>query len=364
MDLIVILFNALSWKVSKTNILTPFSYYCYDNPTVLYNQLQEKLEIDELQYNLFYSVYSYPNFIMPLIIGYTVDKVGLNVVTNLVGLCTCLGQGLFVVGAYLESNNGFIWCVFGRGIMGIGSESLALCLTVILARWFKNKEYAFALGLCIGMSCLGTVLNNFTVPPIANNSSLGTACLVGLFFAFFSFLCGVIIILIDMYGTKVDASNNIYIRNELDRVNIKDIWNLGKRFWVASTMAMFLYTAILAFNAVINEFFLAKYNIEDEKAAQITATSYFMSVVAAPIFGILCDKYGLRMSLANFCAFWLVLSYVLFLTIPGCDQCLIGMIPVVTTGIGYSIWIACIWSIFPYIVEEKILGTAYGIATV
>ena len=39
------------------------------------------------------------------------------------------------------------------------------------------------------------------------------------------------------------------------------------------------------------------------------------------------------------------------------------MIPLVLTGIGYSIYAAACWGSVPYVVDPKSVGTAFGIAT-
>jgi MFS family permease len=37
----------------------------------------DRFDIDNFQYNLFYSVYSLPNIILPLFGGYFLDKIGI-----------------------------------------------------------------------------------------------------------------------------------------------------------------------------------------------------------------------------------------------------------------------------------------------
>lgn len=52
------------------------SYYCYDIPSALAKQIEDDLDISEVKQNLLYSVYSFPNTILPLFGGYFVDKFG------------------------------------------------------------------------------------------------------------------------------------------------------------------------------------------------------------------------------------------------------------------------------------------------
>lgn len=53
------------------------SYFCYDNPAPVQNQLQEPpLNLSYRQYTNLYSVYSFPNMILPLFGGVFLDKIG------------------------------------------------------------------------------------------------------------------------------------------------------------------------------------------------------------------------------------------------------------------------------------------------
>ena len=62
------------WKVFCLNL----SYFCFDNPNSLSERIsQEMTKGNDFKYNLLYSVYSYPNVILPLFGGLMVDKLGL-----------------------------------------------------------------------------------------------------------------------------------------------------------------------------------------------------------------------------------------------------------------------------------------------
>ena len=56
-------------------------YYCFDNPAALkdqiYDHLKEEYSYDdyEILFNFFYSLYSLPNVILPLVNGFLIDKV-------------------------------------------------------------------------------------------------------------------------------------------------------------------------------------------------------------------------------------------------------------------------------------------------
>jgi hypothetical protein len=53
------------------------SYFCYDNPGPIEKTLEKDLNISTTQYSLLYSVYSYPNTVLPIFGGIFLDMIGL-----------------------------------------------------------------------------------------------------------------------------------------------------------------------------------------------------------------------------------------------------------------------------------------------
>ena len=59
-----------------TGFLLVASHFCYDNPAVLEDAIEEKFNVTQTEYSLLYTFYSYPNLVMPLIGGIMIDKIG------------------------------------------------------------------------------------------------------------------------------------------------------------------------------------------------------------------------------------------------------------------------------------------------
>jgi hypothetical protein len=53
------------------------SYFCYDNPGVIEKQIETLFGISQSQFSLLYSVYSYPNMILPVFGGMFLDIIGM-----------------------------------------------------------------------------------------------------------------------------------------------------------------------------------------------------------------------------------------------------------------------------------------------
>ena len=54
------------------------SYYCFDNPAPLKNILTSPpYDLSEAQWSGLYSIYSFPNMVLPLFGGIFIDKIGI-----------------------------------------------------------------------------------------------------------------------------------------------------------------------------------------------------------------------------------------------------------------------------------------------
>lgn len=90
----------------------------------------------------------------------------------------------------------------GRFIFGLGGESMSVAQSSIVTVWFKGKELAFALGVNISISRLGSVIMGATVPGLYENYSLGAALLCGSGICVFSLLNAFGLISIDKWAEK------------------------------------------------------------------------------------------------------------------------------------------------------------------
>ena len=141
------------------------SYYSYDNPTALNTQIQDKYNLSDTKYALLYSVYSFPNIILPLFGGGLVDKIGAEISLLIFLTLVCIGQAVFALAA---SINSYPLMLVGRTIYGLGGESLCVAESALLAIYFAGSEVAFAMGLNLSLGRAGSSLNDFATVRIYN----------------------------------------------------------------------------------------------------------------------------------------------------------------------------------------------------
>ena len=139
------------------------SYYCFDLPGAVKGDLFLRFPaMTQLQYNLLYSLYAWPNTVQVFFGGYIIDRY-LGVRRGCAICCIVLvaGQALVCLGV----QEGKVELLLGgRFLFGIGGETLAVAQSAYAAQWFKGAELATAFGIVLSFSRLGSAVN-FAVSP-------------------------------------------------------------------------------------------------------------------------------------------------------------------------------------------------------
>jgi MFS family permease len=91
----------------------------------------------EAQFNLLYSLYAFPNVIIPLLGGILIDKIGARIVLIITASFCVIGQLVFGFGGL---SNSFSIMLMGRIVFGIGGEVLHASQNTIISNWFKASE--------------------------------------------------------------------------------------------------------------------------------------------------------------------------------------------------------------------------------
>lgn len=79
----------------------------------------------------------------------------------------------------------------------------------MISLWFKGKEMAFAIGLNLSISSLGSVINGITVPQVFDKSGLGAALGVGFIVCIFSLLNALGISFLDRRAELKNKKNGV-----------------------------------------------------------------------------------------------------------------------------------------------------------
>eukprot|EP00039_Didymoeca_costata_P016515 m.297845 g.297845 ORF g.297845 m.297845 type:complete len:690 (-) comp16404_c0_seq4:67-2136(-) len=235
------------------------NYYCYDNPEALAEQLKRLFSDSKYAsrwqtwYGMLYSVYSFPNIVLPFFGGFLVDRLGVLRMLVVFNVTLCAGQLLFALGGSLKS---IPVMLAGRVLFGFGGENLTVAQSALIAVWFKNKELAFSLGLCLSLSRLGSVANNFISPLLWKHGQ--TSLWVGAIICGASLACTLVLIPIDKLAEaklKRDNPAAAKIQVEEEEISLTDVRYFKLPFWLLTFSCFVVYGTVIPFNSIAGQFF-------------------------------------------------------------------------------------------------------------
>jgi len=182
----------------------------------------------ETLFSLLYTLYAVPNIVLPFFGGYFTDKWGARFCLLMFSSLLTIGQVVFALGLSIKS-----WPLMylGRIIFGCGGENMNVANSAILSVWFKDKELAFAFGLNLSISRLGSVANNLISPVITDSVDIVFALWFGVLLCGCSVACAVLISYLD-HGVEAQILQNkglrrLLIPRETDKIDdgsmVKDL---------------------------------------------------------------------------------------------------------------------------------------------
>ncbi len=346
------------------------SYFAYDSIGALETTLMRELHLDRSTIGNLYTAYSVAAIAIVFFGGMLYDKLGPRRASLLFSVLIFLGA---VMVAMARSK----WMLFGgRLIFGAGSESLIVVQSAIISRWFKGKEMAMAFGIALTISRVGTLFSFNTEELIASYSgSFRTALWAAALLCLFSVLCNLIFNLMDRHGERVLALPK---PEAGDMIVFSDIKKFTSSYWFVVLLCVTFYSAIFPFTALATDMFHDKWGLPlvstssgsflsqvffnfthmFNTAPGITSIVIAASMIFAPFAGDLVDRIGRRASLMVLGSLILIPAHLLM----GITHW--SPIPMmIMLGAAFVLVPAAMWPSVPLVVDEKRVGTAFGLMT-
>jgi MFS family permease len=352
------------------SLLVLGSYFAYDSIGALETTLIEALHLDRSTIGNLYTAYSVAAIIIVFFGGMLYDKLG----PRRASLLFC---SLVLLGATIVALANSKWELYaGRFIFGAGSESLIVVQSAIISRWFKGKEMALAFGIALTVSRVGTLFSFNTEELIAHYyGNYRTALWAAAGFCLLSVLCNLVYNAMDLHGEKVLALPK---PEAGDKIVFSDIGKFNSSFWFVTLLCVTFYSAIFPFTALATDMFHDKWGFPKvsestggflaqafvnfqhmfSTAPGITSIVIFGSMVFAPFAGDLVDRIGKRATLMVVGSLILIPAHLIM----GITHW--NPIPsMIALGAAFVLVPAAMWPSVPLVVEEKRVGTAFGLMT-
>ncbi len=356
-----------------------FAYMFVDVMAPLKSLLDPQLGWDSTAYGTYRSAEYILNVCGFLIIaGFILDKTGirftgtLSASLMLIGACIKLyGISSWMQGTALESWLNSWWvsmpasakmASLGFMIFGCGCEMAGTTVSKAIAKWFKGKEMALAMGLEMAIARIG-VFAIFSISPwiAAKFGSVVTPvafCTVLLLIGLITYVS------FTFMDTKLDHQLGVKAKadpeDEFKASDVKHIFS-SRIFWVVALLCVLYYSAIFPFQAYGAE--MLQCNIGDISAQEASDIFRWFPIGAAVVtvlLGNFLDNRGKGATMLIYGALLLIACHLIFaFLLPVTHSKLLAYCTIVILGISFALVPAALWPSVPKIIEEKVLGSAY-----
>ncbi len=310
--------------------------------------------------------------------GIILDKMGIRFTIITAGLAMVLGSAIkyfalteAFAGSGLAEWLGTFWvsvpasaklAFFGFSIFGVGVEMAGITVSKTIVKWFKGKEMALAMGLEMAVARLG-VFAVFRLSPIfAENGGASNSIFWGLAFLCIGFLSFFIYTFMDARLDKEIGTDANAEPEEVFRVS--DLWLIMKNpgFLAIAGLCVLFYSAIFPFQKFATDMLASKLDISIKDAAAMFSYFPIGAMILTPFIGAFLDKKGLGATMMLYGAILLTVSHLIFALVPAAAFTnLVAYATIVVLGLAFSLVPASMWPSVPKIVEERFLGSAYGL---
>jgi len=259
----------------------------------------------------------------------------------------------------------------GASLFGLGSEIAGVAVTRSIAKWFKGKEMALAMGLQLALARLGTATALIVVPRLVNIdqayipfSETSKPTIVAMVLMMIAVLLWTMFVLTDKTydrQTAEEAKRNSVKAVKDDKFKFSDIFKIlgNKHFILISLLCVFFYACIISFRRFATTIIIPRFDLDGDLASLMVSLLPFSTMIFTPIFGLLIDRKGKASRFMILGSFLLLISHLIIAFAPGTQ--FFGYTGIAILGIAYALVPAAMWPSVPKIIPDKNLGTAYSL---
>ena len=254
----------------------------------------------------------------------------------------------------------------GFMIFGCGCEMEGTNVSKILAKWFKGKEMAMAMGLEMAIARLGVFAVMWISPLIS--AKFGGTVVAPLGFCG-SLLCiGLINFIIFGFMDRkfdsqlVEAGLATDEKSPEDEFHISDLGAIfkSKMFWIVALLCVLYYSAIFPFQRFAPNFLEETLGISAAAASQLFSCFPILAMVLTPFLGMFLDRVGKGASMLMIGSLIMIVCHLCFaFLLPVFPYKWLALTLIVVLGVSFSLVPAALWPSVPKIIDEKVLGSAY-----
>ena len=260
--------------------------------------------------------------------------------------------------------------MFGFMIFGCGCEMAGTTVSKILAKWFKGKEMALAMGLEMAIARLGVFGAMWLSPMISQQFAVDgvNSVTAPLLFASALLVIGLLNFFVFTIMDKSFDSQLVAIgeatleKDPEDEFHVSDLKQIltSKMFWIIALLCVLYYSAIFPFQRFATNFLEETLAISNAEAAGLFKWFPILAMVLTPFLGAFIDYKGKGASMMLLGAVIMIACHSVFaFVLPLYPSKTLALVTILVLGVSFSLVPASMWPSVPKIIDEKVLGSAY-----
>ncbi|MBQ0076688.1 MAG: MFS transporter [Bacteroidales bacterium] len=321
-----------------------------------------------------------------ILAGIILDKMGVRYTGVLSASLMVVGAAIKYVGIsdWFDANH-IVWlnswwpsmpgsaklAMFGFMIFGCGCEMAGTTVSKILAKWFKGKEMALAMGIEMSIARLGVYAAMWLAPVFASRFALpdGTQSVVApLLFSACLLVVGLLnftifTIMDNRFDKQLvaigEATAEKDPEDEFHASDLKQVFQ-SKMFWIIALLCVLYYSAIFPFQRFATNFLEETLAISNAEASGLFKWFPILAMVLTPFLGLYIDYKGKGATMMLLGAVIMIACHSVFaFVLPAYPSKMLALVTILVLGVSFSLVPASMWPAVPKIIDEKVLGSAY-----
>ena len=364
-----------------------FAYMFVDILSPLASLLEKSLSWDQGDFGTYAAgEYLLNVFGFLILAGIILDKMGVRFTGLLSASLMVIGAGIKYLGIsdWFQTTEMAAWlgswwtgmpasakmAMFGFMIFGCGCEMAGTTVSKILAKWFKGKEMALAMGLEMSIARLGVFAAMWLSPIISKHYAVNgmDSVTAPLLFAALLLVIGLLnFFVFTIMDTKFDkqlvaAGEMTAVKDPEDEFHVSDLKQIfsSKMFWIVALLCVLYYSAIFPFQRFATNFLEETLSIPNDEAAGLFKWFPILAMVLTPFLGAFIDNKGKGASMMLVGAVIMIACHSVFaFVLPVYPSKALALCTILVLGVSFSLVPASMWPSVPKIIDEKVLGSAY-----
>ncbi len=251
----------------------------------------------------------------------------------------------------------------GFMIFGCGCEMAGTTVSKAIAKWFKGKEMAMAMGLEMSIARLGVFGAMWLSPWVSDmfGKSVSAPVAFGAVLLMIGLIFYFVFVLMDRaFDKQLEAAGELTEEASEEEFKFSDLGKIftSKMFWLVALLCVLYYSAIFPFQRYAPDFLNQTLGIEN--GAQLFSCFPILAMILTPFLGAFIDRVGKAASMLMIGSFIMIACHLSFaFLLPMFPSKALAIAIIAILGVSFSLVPAALWPSVPKIIDERILGSAY-----